>query len=436
MKKARPPKQCYPGGHIEVWHKSSEIAPVQPKEAICGTSVQAKATAEYQLAQQQQQQQQPPIPLTPDRCLSTTHDASGATVVPIYSGQLSYAATYSEHWVPEPVISQDLFSRCSPSATNLSLSACNFTPSTTFSSTAHENWADICSETLSSETLTDSNLEVRALIQTQNFEGPKQTEDVDLYNSLFQTYGDPITYLAELPYADFCYFPWTTPNDLTMGGGEYFPTPQLEQAAFSDSEPVHRPEKCEQLSLHEPWPAQELGPTLPPNCPPPVQLSLQDTMNKCTSPPQTLEQNGLYHNEASNEGQMSHKDLLVLSPRQKSQDPQPELSRAGEKEILTVSEDSQDTGEDCTCGTGSPNTCSSCVNSPQSWVMVTYKLVKPPRKERTEKKPPKPRRRLEEDARRQTSQTRDIGACVRCKIQRIRVHNSRSYTCLGVQRLT
>lgn len=433
MKKARPPKQCYPGGHIEVWHKS-EIAPVEPKESLCGTSVQVKAPAEYQLAQQLQLQL--PLPLTPDRCLSTTHETSGTTVVPIYSDRPSYAATYPEHWLPGPVISQDSFSRSSPSATNLSLSACNFTPSTTFPSTAHEKWADICSETLSSETWTDSNLEFRALLQTQNFEGPKQTEGVDLYNSLFQTYGDPISYLAELPYADFCYFQWTTPNDLTMGGGEHFPTPQLEQAAFSDPEPVHRPEECEKLSLHEPWPAQELGPTLTPYCPQPVQPSLQDAMNNCNSPPHTLEQNGPNHNEAPSEGQMSHKDLLVLSPRQKSQNPQPELCRAGEQEVLAVSEDSQDTGEDCTCGTESPNTCSSCVNNPQSWVMVTYKLVKPPGKERTEKKPPKPRRRLEEDARRQTSQTRDIGACVRCKIQRIRVHDSSFYTCSGGQRLT
>lgn len=428
MKKARPPKQCYPGGHIEVWHKSS---PVQPKETICGTTVQAKA--EHQLAQQLQLQ--PSIPLTQDRYLSTTHETSGATFVPIYSGQPSYAAAYSKQWLPEPVISQDSFSRCLPAATNLSLSSCDFTPSTTFSSTAHEKWADICTETLSSETCTDSNLEVGALLQTQNFEDPRQTEGVDLYNSLFQTYGDPISYLAELPYADFCYFPWTAPNDLTMGGGEHFPTPQLEQAAFPDSEPVHRPEECGQLSVYEPWPAQELGPSLTRNCPPPVQPSLQDTMSNCTSPPQTLGKNELHHNVAPSEGQMSHKDL-VLSPRQKSQPPQPELSRAGDKEVLTVSEDSQDTGEDCTCGTESPNTCSSCVNSPQSWVMVTYKLMKPPGNERAEKKHPKPRRRLEEDARRQTSQTRDIGACVRCKIQRIRVHTSRSCPCLGGQRLT
>lgn len=435
VKKARPQKQCYPGGHIEVWHQSSEVAPVQPKKTLCGTSVQANI-AEHQIALQLPQQLQPPISLTPDRCLSTTHETPGAAIFPIYSGRPSYEATCFEQWLPEPVISQDSFFRSSHSAENLSLSTCNSTPFTALSSTSHEKWADICSETLSSETWTDNNLEVRALLETQNFEGYKQTEGVSLYKSLSQAYEDPISYLAELPYADFCYLPWTAPNDLTMGGGEHFPTPQLDQATFYDSAPLHRPEECEQLSLHGSWPTQELGANFTPNCPLPAQPSLQDSMNNCTSPSQTLEQNGMYQTETPNEGHMSHKDLLVLSPRQKPQDPQPELSDAGEKEILTVSEDSQDTGEDCTCGSESPNTCSSCVNSPQSWVMVTYKLVKTPGKERTEKKPPKPRRRLEEDARRQTSQTRDIGACVRCKIQRIRVHNDRSYPCSGGQRLT
>lgn len=416
MKKERPQKkQCYPGGHIEVWHKSSEV--IQPKET-CGTSVQANAT-EHQLAQHQQLQ--PPIYLTPGIDLSTTQEIPGAAIAPVYSGRPLCEADYSEQWSHEPVISQDPVYQSSTSVTDLSLSTCNSTLSTNSSSTSYDNWANICSETLFSPETWINGREARALPETENFKGPQQIEGFDSYNFLSQTFGDPISCVSGFAYPDFCYFPWTAPNDLTMGGGEHFPTPQLEQTAFPESGLVPSPEGCEQLSIHGPWPTQVPGSTLMPNCLIPAPPSSQDTLNDCTSPSQPLEENGLCHNEAPHVDQMSHKQLLVLSPRHSPQNPQPDPAGAEEEEILTVSEDSQDTGEECTCVTESPNTCSSCINSPQSWVMVTYKLVKPAGKGGPEKKPPKPRKRLEEDARRQTSQTRDVGACVRCKIQRIRV---------------
>lgn len=419
MKKGRPQKkQCHPGGHIEVWHQSSEV--VQPKE-ICGNPGQAKALAEHQLAQHQQLQ--PPSYLTPGIDLSTTQEIPGAAIASIYSGRPLCEAEYSEQWLHEPVILQDPIFQTSNSATNLGLPTCNSTQVITSSSTAFRNWANICSETLfSPETWINSNLEARALPETENFTGTKQTEGFDSYNLLPHTFGDPISYLSGFPYADFCYFPWTAPNNFTMGGGEYFPTPQLEQATFPDSAHVtSQGERSEQLSLLEPWQTQLPGSTLMPNCLIPAELSSQDALNNYTSPPQPLEQNGLCHSEPPHVGQMSHKELLVLSPRQSPQNPQPDLAGVEEEEILTVSEDSQDTGEECNCVTKSPNTCSSCVKNPQSWVMVTYKLVKPAGNGKTERKPPKPRKPLEEDARRQTSQTRESGACVRCKIQRIRV---------------
>lgn len=423
MKKRRPQKQGYPGGHIEIWHESSQIS--QPEEALGGTAVEEKAVAEYH---QPAQQLQSCISLTPDRGLSTTQDTPGSVIAPVYSGQPSGEATYFEHWSHEPVI----FFQSSPIAADLSLSTYNPTPPVTFSSTAYEKWAEICSNTLfSPETWVNSSPE--PLPETQAFTcPPKQLEGGDLYNDLLnQTYQEPTSYLTGLFNPDFCYYPWTASTDLAMGGGEHFPTSHQAQTIFPGPAPLSRPEEeCEQLlpeGRHESWPPQQLGLTLMPNCSDwtdteiPAQPFLQQAFNGCTSSIQPLGNGELRLDEAPCEGPMSHRDPLVLRPQRSSQNhPQPKGADEGEEEILTVSEDSQDTGAQCTCETESPNPnppCPSCVNSPQSWVMVTYKLK--PRGKR-EKKPPRPRKRLEEDARRQTSQTRDAGACIRCKIQRVR----------------
>lgn len=422
VKKPRPQKQCYPGGHIGVWHESSQI--FEPEEALRGTAVEAKVTAEYH---QPAQQLQSCISLTPDRGLLPTQDTPGFVITPVYNDLPSCGATYFEQWSNEPVT----FLQSPPTATNLSLSTYNPTPPVTFLSTAYEKWAEICSNTLlSPETWVNSN--PKPLLETQSFTcPPNQLEGGELHNDwLNLTYQEPTSYFAGLFDPDSCYHPWTASNDLAMGGGEHFPTSNQVQGVFPGPEPLSKPEEeCEQLAPevhHESWPPQQLGLTHMPNYSDwtdseiPAQPLLQQALHSCPSPIQPLGKGELCLDEAPYDGQMSHGDLLMLpGSQQSSQDPQHTVSRADEEEILTVSEDSQDTGAQCTCSPESsdPNPpCPSCTNSPRSWVMVTYRL-KPPGEI---KKPPKPRKRLEEDARRQTSQTREIGACVRCKIQRVR----------------
>ena len=144
----------------------------------------------------------------------------------------------------------------------------------------------------------------------------------------------------------------------------------------------------------------------------PTQPFLQQTSNNHTPLSQPLRQDKLCLNDAPYEDQMSQNDQLPLRPRQLQLNSRPEVAGVRE-EILTVSEDSQGTAE-CTCETQPPNTpCLSCTTSSslQSWVMVTYESVKPSDGGESEKKPPKLRKRLNEDARRQTSQTREVGAC-------------------------
>lgn len=421
VKKPRPQKQCYPGAHIEVWHEFAEIS--QPEEALRRAAVEAKVTADNH---QPAQQLQSCISITPDRRLSTTQDTPGSVITPVYSGRPSCEATYFEQWSQEPTI----FLQSLPTATDLSLSTYNPTPSLTFSNTAYEKWAEICSNTLlSPATWVDSN--PKPLPETQALTCPTHLEGGDLYNDLLnQTYEDPTSYLAGLFNPDFCYYPWTASNDLAMGGGEHFPASHQAQAALPGPPFLSRlEEECEPLppeGHHESWPPQQPGLNLMPNCPSwtdtqiPTQPILPQTLDNYTSPIQPLKKDGPCLDESSCEDQVNHTYPLVLRPQQSPQNPQPKVAGAGEEQILTVSEDCQDAGPQCTCDTESCNTnspCSSCANSLQSWVMVTYKL-KPPGK--ADKKPPKPRKRLEEDARRQTSQTREIGACVRCKIQRVR----------------
>lgn len=438
-------KQRYPGGHIEVWHKCSEIG--QPKAGFGGDSVQAKAKSEQQpaktaLEHQPSQQPQTYNSFNIDRGLSTTQETLGSIISPNYSGWSLSEATGFQQWSHEPVTFQfaqledSVFNFQSyPTATDLSLSTCNSAPSFGFSSATHEEWAEGCSETLPSpETWVNSNGPL--LLETQDFACRKQLElgRGGLYNNSLdhQTYQDPTSYLAGFSHPDFCYFPWTASNDLEMGGGDYFPEPH--RAALSDLAHVSRPEEeCEQLPLHHDFsnPAtQQAGFPFMPHYPGwtdmeiPAQPFSQPSLANCISPSRSLGQDDFCHNVPLNEGQMSQSDPLVLRPRESPQTPQPEVAgMRGKEEILTVSEDSQGTAEPCTCEDQSPP-CPSCVNGQQSWVMVTYKLQTPGP---TEKKPPKPRARLEEDARRQTCRTRSLGACVRCKIQRVRVFKHRRH---------
>lgn len=336
----------------------------------------------------------------------------------------SFGSNYLGGCPPGPAIAPSLqdpiyLFHSSPSATDLSLLTHDSIPSALFSSPTHNEWDQSFSEILSSpDTRVNNSLEAGPLLAADDAY-PKQVDGVGLYDFVPQTYTDPISCLAGFPHTatDFCHLSWTATNDLSMGGGERFPT--LQQDAFSDFAAVSRPEaECERLPFHEAWPTQQRGSAPIHDCLDWTDTEIPaQTLDNWDLLSQPLGQDGTCHNEApTHDRQMSRKDLVpqaVPSPRQRSQTPQPE--------VLTVSEHSQDTGQECTCGTESPNTCSSCVNSLQAWVMVTYKLVKPSSNVTLEKRPPKPRRRLEEAARRQTCQTRKYGACVRCKIQRVRV---------------
>lgn len=377
----------------------------------------AKATTQHPAAQELQSCISP----TQERGLSATHVTPGSATDPMCDWWPSFGSNYLGECLPGPVIPPSLqdpiyLFHSSPSATDLSLLTHDSIPSALLSNPTHNEWDQTCSGILSApETRVNNSLEAGPLLAADDAY-PKQTDGVGLYDFLPQTYTYPISCLAGFPHTatDFCHLPWTATNDLSMGGGEHFPT--LQQDAVSDSAAVPRPEaECERLPFHESWITQQRGSAPIPDCldwtDTEIPAQTSDNWDLLSQP---LGQDGVCHNEAPpHDSRVSRKDLVVPSPRQRSQTPQPE--------VLTVSEHSQDTGQECTCGTESPNTCLSCVNSLQAWVMVTYKLVKPSSNGTLEKRPPKPRRRLEEAARRQTCQTRKYGACVRCKIQRVRV---------------
>lgn len=421
MKKARTlaQKQRYPGGHIEVWHQSPEGTP--SKERLCGTSAQAKTEAECELAQPQPSC----ISLTPDRSLSAAQDIRGSTTIPIYNWWPSYQATFLEQGSHRAQDSSR-FQSSPPMPTALSLSTHFPAQSTSFSTTTGERYGQVYSETPSpSATWVDTTSGPGLLLESRDFTPPKQIESVDLWDDLLtytQTYEDPTFDPVGFPRLDFSYFPWTLPSHVVMGGGDQFPKSQ-EVAAFSDFALVCRPEedRHQPLLYHGSGHMQHSDLTPVPNCLEwtdteiPAQPFSQNDSRNCISASQPFGQLDI----APYEDQMSHMDHLALRPRQFPQNPHPGVAGDGE-EILTVCEDTQGTAE-CTCETQSPNThCSSCSSSPQSWVMVTYKLAKRSNNGKAVKKPPNPRRRLDEDARQQTCQTRELGACLRCKVQRVR----------------
>lgn len=421
MKKARTlaQKQRYPRGHIEVWHKTSEIS--QSKDRLCGTSGQAKTEVECELAQQQ------PLCIssTPGTNLSTAQEIPGSTTTPVYNGWPSYQATFLEQGSHRAQDSAR-FQSSPPMPTALSLSTHFPAQSTNFSNTTGERYGQVYSETPSpSATWVNTSPGAGILLESQDFTPPKQIEGVDWWDDLLtytQTYEDPTFDLIGFPRLDFSYFPWTLSSHVVMGGGDQFPKSH-EVAAFSYPALVSRPEEDrQQPSLYHGSGHMQHSDLIPvPNCLDwtdteiPAQLFSQYDSKNCIPAFQPFEQVDI----ASYEDRMSRMDHLTLRPRQFPQNSHSRVAGDGE-EILTVSEDTQDTAE-CTCDARSPDThCSSCSSSPQSWVMVTYKLAKRSDSGTTEKKPPKPRRRLDEDARQQTSQTRELGACLRCKVQRVR----------------
>lgn len=419
MKKARTlavaQGQRYPGCHIEVWHKSSET--FQSKESLCSTPGQANTAAGYDFAQNLP----PCISPTPNIGVSTTQETPESTIIPIYNGWSPYQAKYFEQGTQRAqnsVCFQSL-----PVATTLSLPTHSSTPSTNFSNTTNERYNQTCSETSSlSATRVDHSLEAGHLLESQDTSHPKQREGIDLCNNLLtctQTYENPTFDLVGFPHPELSFLTWTTPIGIVMGGGQQFPTSH-QVAAFSSPVVVSRPKGDYQQPLlyHGSWDIQQSALTPMPNCLDwtnaeiPAQPFLQQTSINHTPLSQPLRQDELCLNDAPYEDQMSHNDQLPLRPRQLQPNSPPAVAGVRE-EILTVSEDSQGTAE-CTCETQPPNTpCSSCTTSSslQSWVMVTYELVKPSDRGESEKKPPKLRKRLDEDARRQTSQTREVGAC-------------------------
>lgn len=422
MKKARTlaQKQRYPGGHIEVWHNSSEIA--QSKERLCDTSGQAKKEAECELAQQQPSC----ISLTPGRSLSTAEQIPGLATVPVYNGGwTSYQATFLEQGSHCAQGSAGF--RSSPlMPTALSLSTHFPAQFTNFSNATGERYGQVYSETPSpSATWVNTSPGAGLLLESQDFTPPKQIEGVDLWDDLLtytQTYEDPTFDPVGFPRLDFSYFPWTLPSQVVMGGGDQFPKSH-EVAAFSDPALVSRPEEDrQQPSLyHRSGKLQYSDLTPVPNCLDwtvtgiQAQSFSQHDSKNCISVSQPFGQVDI----PPYEDRMGHMEHLTLRPRQFPQSSHPEVAGGGE-EVLTISEDSQGTAG-CTCETQSLTTpCSSCSSSSQSWVMVTYKLSKRSDSGITEKKPRKPRRRLDDDSRRQTSQTRELGACLRCKVQRVR----------------
>lgn len=385
MKKARILAQRYPGAHVDVWRQSS---------------VKANTTAGYEFGQQLLLPSC--VSLTPNPEISPTLGTSSYSI-PICSEWPSYQATCFE---PDAQGAQD------------SVRLQSFPPLfAALSFPAHSHFGQSFSETPSLSTVSISGGPEAGLLESRDFFAPRQTEGFDLHTNpcdyLLQTYQDTTSYLVEYPQSGLPCFPEPVSNNIVMGGGEQFPISQYDVA--SNPALVSRPEEdCQQRTFyHTPWQTQQLGPNPIPNLLPwtdietPAQPSTQRTSHVDGPPPQPfLSHEEVCFNDTAYEGQISHDDQLPLRPS-RSHNPGIEVAGVGEK-ILAVCEDSQ--GTECACAGQSPDSpCSSCA-SPQSWVMVTYKLVKPSKDDKP-KKAPKARKRLDDNARAQTSQTREVGAC-------------------------
>ncbi|KAG8159319.1 hypothetical protein KVR01_010980 [Diaporthe batatas] len=393
-KKARTLAHRYPGVHVEVWHQSE-------------LSVQTKTTAEYELGQQL------PVPaLTPSSGLSSTLGTSRSSFIPICNGWPSYQVTCFE-----------------PGTQGAQESVClqSFPPVlAALSFPTYSRFGQSSSDTSSLSTVSINSSPQAGLFESQVFFAPKQTEGFDLHteacNDFLPTCQDTTSDLAEYPHSGLPCFPEPVPHDVVMGGGERFPISQHDVA--SNPALVSKPEQQQHTLYHDPWQTQELGVTPMPNLLAwtdteiPAQHPFSQRASHVDTPPSQplLSREEDRFNDTAHEDQMSHNDGLPLR-LSRFQDSGVEDAGVGEK-ILAVCENSQGTSE-CACAGHSPNSpCSSCA-SPQSWVMVTYELVKPSKDDKP-KKLPKPRKRLDHNARAQTSQTREVGACVRCKIQRVR----------------
>lgn len=390
-KKARTLAQRYPGVHVEVWRKSS---------------VQANTTAEYELRQQQPQPVPSPIFPTPNSGLSSAPGTSRTPIIPVCHGWPSYQATCFEPG-----------SESAPDSAGLQ----SFPPlHTALSFPAHFHFGQPFSETSSLSTLSANSSPESGLpgLETQDFFAPRQTAGFDFHTNLcddwLQTYQDPTFDLAGYPLSGLPCFPGSIYNNIVMGGGEQFPS--SHNAATPTFDPALQVvSRTEQACLTPipnllAWTDTEI-----PAQPFPQRTSHADDPS---SQPFFSQEEGCL-NDAAHEDQMGHNEQLPMR-LSRPQDSGLEGADVGVK-ILAVCEDSQSTTECACAGQSSNSPCQSCSSSasPQSWVMVTYKLVNPSN-ERPPRKSPKPRQRLDDNARAQTSQTREVGACVRCKIQRVR----------------
>lgn len=381
-KKARTLAQRYPGVHVEVWRQSS---------------VEANTTAEYKSGQQL------PVPscisLTPISGLSSSLGTPTPSIVPICDWSPSSQATCFE---PGTQSAQE------------SVRVQSFPPLfAALSFPPYSHFGQSFSETSSLSAVSIDGSPDAGLVESRDFFAPKQIQGfdlrTDLCDDLLHTYQDPTSDLVAYPHSGLPCFPGPVSNSIVMGGGEHFP-------ALPNPALVSRPdEECQQNPLHHgPWQTQQLGLTPIPSLLAwtgteiPAQPLSQPTCQLDGLPSQPLSQEEVRFNDTAYEYQMGHSAQLPLRPS-RSRDPGIEVAGVGEK-VLAVCEDSQSTQE-CACAGQSPNNpCSSCASPQSSWVMVTYKLVTPSNDNKA-KRLPKPRKRLDDNARAQTSQTREVGAC-------------------------
>lgn len=324
-----------------------------------------------------------------------------------------------------PQFAQDsiCFSQSSPSGIDFGLSTCHSTLSTTLPSTACGKWPENCS--FPHVSIVSGTPEVIAFAGQTAPTGPKQLQGTDLYNNPFiEPHQDSMPFVTEFQDPDLYHSLWVDSNHPTLGQGEYLST--SHQEALSESALMYKQrEECGQASAHHTsWNSEQPqfnilhNNTLLAYGEGPAPPLMHHAMNDLTPLSRHFAQDEL-HETYAHEGELTHNDSLVPFQRQLSPKPRPRVADT-EGGILVVSEESQDAAAQCTCETQSQKfPCSSCAHGRQSWVMVSYKVVKKPGMR--VKKAPNPRKALEEDARRQTSYTRDIGACIRCKIQRVRV---------------
>lgn len=325
-------------------------------------------------------------------------------------------------WAQEPVS----FFPTSPAAIDLSLTTyCSALPSTS-SSVAHGKWPQACPETLFLPDVGANTTEAMPLAKPADIVSPRELEDNDFPVNLFsRPYQDPVFFLNGLHGQSLLHSVWANSDSHDIGRDELFAVSHQGALSYATLVSGLDTDYGQSLNSHRFSPPQQLELNIENKSPilddmdTVAQPLLYNVVSDPTSSSGQLGQRESCLNEThSHQDHINRDDGLVLRPRQNTPKPQPRGAGVGQ-DTLVVSEDSQDVAEECTCDTQPADAvCPSCASSSKPWVMVTYKLGQPPTRE---KKKPAPRKRLEEDARRQTSETRGVGACIRCKIQRVRV---------------